>query len=571
MLTMCHFWAQVVVILCVGQRALTAALLITELHANPLGSESDAPGGRSHEYVEIVNTGPDTLRLDKLLLTDGREVDRIVPFAAPLSPHPTSPVAPQILAPGGCALILDATYSAVAHLRPHAIESSPLLLTTDDEDLGDGLASNDGVLLFWGESNRCDSALAWVADNSPLPFEPGQKILLENSPPPPEGFSWSCRQALFGQRYGVAAADPGCWAGIHQGWIVEYHAEAALRPDSTLLCTLGVVSTSSGAPPFSLSVRDGAGTRQVPQSLGRRSLDTATFLFALSLAPARSAGYTICLQTAAGTVEKQIDLSDIWVAPGSVVISELFPRATPQEPEWFELHNRSLGAVNLAGWSFGSSEQRELLSSTELLIAPQSYVVVCADSALMRRRYGASLVTMQPPHWNALSNYDDSLLLWDNHASLHELVYYCNEWFEGWTTHSLERVGFEGPCDGRSWVLSATPSAAQPNGSVIWRGVQKPAMEIGPLPFTPDGDGRNDYLAVHLKLPPGYRCKVMVVGFSGELYVAVDPLETELWLWDGRLSSGQMAPAGPFFVVAEMYEGQRRQGIRIRNKGVLWR
>lgn len=566
-----HFWALVVALVFLSGSPVSAALIITELHANPLGGESDAPGGRSHEYVEIVNTGPDSLWLDNLLLTDGRESDRLVAFAAPLPQHPTCPVAPLVLAPGGCALILDATYPSVAHLRSHAIQSPTLLLTTDDVELGDGLASDDGVLLFRGDVNRCDSALAWVANDVPLPFEPGQKILLDSCSEPPDGFSLSCTAVLFGQRLSVATPDPGRWAGLNRGWIVEYRCQELMQPDSTLLCTLALLPTLFPPPPFSLVVLDGAGTTLLPRSLGTSPLDAALLLFSIPLAVSGCGGYTIRLQTADATSEQKIDLSDIWVAPATVVVSELFPRASAREPEWFELHNRSSGAANLAGWSFGNAEQREPLSAAALVIAPHGYVVVCADTTLMRTRYGSALTAVQPPHWNALSNYDDSLLVWDNHGALHELVYYCNEWFPDWTTHSLERVRFEGPCDVRSWVMSALPSAAQPSRNAPWRAVVKPSVDIGPLPFTPDGDGRNDFLSVQLTLPPGYRCKVMIVGFGGEVFVTVDPLESAQWLWDGRLSSGQRAPAGPFFVVAEMYEGQNRQGVRIRKKGVLWR
>jgi len=101
-----------------------ADLVLSEVMFDPAGSDY------YDEFVELYNTGPDTVDLDGWWIGDGEELDRIVPL---------DEIA--LLAPGQFALILDPGYPE------HSTTYDPLppdvlLLTIDDASFGKGGWSN---------------------------------------------------------------------------------------------------------------------------------------------------------------------------------------------------------------------------------------------------------------------------------------------------------------------------------------------------------------------------------------------------------------------------------------------
>ena len=123
--------------------------------------------------------------------------------------------------------------------------------------------------------------------------------------------------------------------------------------------------------------------------------------------------------------------------------------------------------------------------------------------------------------------------------------------------------------DAASWAPAASPTPGQPNGAALWRAGEKPRLDAGPLPFTPDGDGRNDQLTVRVELPAGYSASVGIYGFSGKKLRSFSGPLSRQFSWDGRTDGGAPAPAGPFFVVME--STSPKGTIIVRKKGVLWR
>ena len=130
---------------------------------------------------------------------------------------------------------------------------------------------------------------------------------------------------------------------------------------------------------------------------------------------------------------------------------------------------------------------------------------------------------------------------------------------------SLDKDGL----DRTAWVLGALPSPGQPNQAVAWRSPASPSLRIGPTPFTPNGDGIDDALAIDVALPANATIRVSIYGFDGvKIRDFPDPPQKQ-YLWDGTDGSGRRAPLGPFFVVAEVTAGGKKS--LLRTKGVLWR
>jgi cytochrome c peroxidase len=92
---------------------------------------------------------------------------------------------------------------------------------------------------------------------------------------------------------------------------------------------------------------------------------------------------------------------------------------------------------------------------------------------------------------------------------------------------------------------------------------------MGPLPFTPDGDGEGDLLSIRVALPAEAELRLSVYSFEGSKVRTFSGPAVQQYFWDGRTDNGALAAVGPFFVIAEV---QTPSGVRtIRKKGVLWR
>ena len=123
-------------------------LIITELYRNPDGIESALCGGKSHEFIEIINPGPDTFFVDNFFLSDGNEADSILPFGMIISGHDSCVTNQSFLAPGQIGLILDSDYKVAVEKQGCVlpISKGTVLFTCADAELGNGLSDDDGIL-----------------------------------------------------------------------------------------------------------------------------------------------------------------------------------------------------------------------------------------------------------------------------------------------------------------------------------------------------------------------------------------------------------------------------------------
>jgi hypothetical protein len=253
----------------------------------------------------------------------------------------------------------------------------------------------------------------------------------------------------------------------------------------------------------------------------------------------------------------------------SVKINELFPRATASCPEWTELFNAGSAPVNVRGWYVGRPGDSSLITAGDAMIPGGGFLVMTKDTVQFYAAFPAVRHAVQPQHWHSLDNYHDTLMLWDANGVPRDSVGWDYRWFTAWENQSLSRVSFRvSGFDRTAWVLAENPTPGQPNPEVVWRSATAASLEIGPIPFTPNNDGRDDYLSIKLMLPPGATGSIAVYGFDGRKYYDVATVVSPEILWNGKTGSGATVPCGPFFVIAEVNNGGSK--IVIRKKGVLW-
>ena len=187
----------------------------------------------------------------------------------------------------------------------------------------------------------------------------------------------------------------------------------------------------------------------------------------------------------------------------------------------------------------------------------------------LKKYPGLDPLVTQPAIWHVLNNYRDTLCIWDSHGQLQDRICYQNAWFENWTDNSIERLlPDKDGLDSSNWALSVEPTPGFPNSNVFFRTRSKPDIEIGPVPFTPNGDGHDDLLLIKVTLPGAMSMRLSIVGFDGRLLYQFNGVKPQ-YTWDGKKNNGQYVANGPFFVVAKLTGGN--SVAVIRKKGVLWR
>jgi len=583
-------------------------VVITEFHRDPAaGNKNAIPGGYSHEFVELANFGSDTLFLSGLFLTNGKVCDSVTLFGAPIRGHEECVFDAAFIPPGGIAVVLPQNYPSALETAPATtfpIAPGTILFTVNHKTLGGGVANDDGIALFKGTRSQIDSLIDIAADpdffiSSPL----SGKIVL--SPKQSKGSSVVPVSLLLGERrYAVSPKEPlspGRFETFSDGLYMEYTADMV---SGIVRCTVAGIfvggevsgaswrlySRMSGAPGGAteidkgifnqlskrqISIHHGSSVGQLQKIniQGGSSIEQQRqFLFTFDITP-QERQYIFEVKFGGGeSISFPLDLSGFWANAGTLVITELYPKggsAAAGQPEWFEIKNASAADVNLNGWMFGNSKDTAVISAADFILPSGQYAAVCKDTALMLQRYRAVPNMVKPARWHTLNSYNDTLHIWSPNGVEADMAVYRSAWFGGWTAQSLERVfGGGSGSDSASWALCGRPTPGLPGRANRWRAIQSPSVDIGPIPFSPNGDGIDDALSIKMNIPPNYRATIKIFSFEGKLLRTFKG-EQETVLWDGKTDKGRPAAPGAIYIVTEFTSGKTRK--LIKKNGILWR
>jgi hypothetical protein len=567
--------------------AQSPGVVITEIHRDPAaGGKTAIPGGYSHSFVEIANFGGDTFFFKDVFLTNGKAVDSIRLFDAPVVGHASCRFGDACLPPGGIAVVLPQNYavrvadSVLAALSPvHPIADGTVLLTVNRKNLCGGLANDDGIALYRGTRSQIDSLISLAADPGVYVSAPlSGKIPL--SLKQPKGVSVVPASIVLGNRSGnrryilspTVPLTPGRYEALLDGMLIEYSADMFF---GTVQCSLAVVFVTENGQNATWRFYSNSSSGAAAEEIGRGVFgDRRQYLPAIDIDP-KPGNYVFEITTGGGrTVCVPIDLSGFWAAAGSLRVTEIYPRGSAKagQPEWFELQNVSTAGVNLNEWMFGNPSDTAVLAASDLILPSGQFIVVTKDTAAMRGKYPNIPMMIKPSRWIALNNNNDTICVLSPRGVTADMAVYRSAWFGrgGWTTQSLERVSGAGNGrDSVSWTLCHTPTPGFPGSAGAWRAVSAPSMEIGPTPFKPNGKKVDSFLSIRLKAPPNYRIKVKILSFDGKLLKTFTD-EKEVIMWDGKTEKSRPAPPGPIYVIAE-FTSTGGKKVTVRKNSILWR
>jgi hypothetical protein len=262
--------------------------------------------------------------------------------------------------------------------------------------------------------------------------------------------------------------------------------------------------------------------------------------------------------------------------PHSLIINEIMYDPLDGQNEWLELYNRSTQPINLAHWTFNdkptlSSVNSFVISDSSMMIQPGGFAVVAAESSvcniftnLRSPHPDISLSILNHSGGFGLNNDGDAVVLKDLTGQTIDSVAYLPQWHHPDVVdtrgRSLERINPNIETnDPRNWstctnVVGGTPGKI--NSVMTTSAANNSTISVSPNPFSPDGDGFEDYCIIHYSFSiPASMLNVRIYDIKGRCIRTLASCEFvgakgEI-IWDGFDESRQRARIGVYIVYVE--------------------
>jgi hypothetical protein len=286
------------------------------------------------------------------------------------------------------------------------------------------------------------------------------------------------------------------------------------------------------------------------------------------------------------------DTLGLWVLVGYrdpfLRINEIMAVPRQGEAEYVEILNADRDTIDLAGWSLGGPGQtgakQFLLSRRTLALVPGALFVLASDSALLRR-FGicdAHLVAVAGTSSLQLNNDADAIVLRDATGRTVDSVAYESRWHSPVLTapvgRSLERISPDLPSlDARNWGTSVAAMGGTPGcpnsirASLAGSGSH---LAAGPNPFSPDGDGHDDFTIIHFQTSrPSSWMSLKIYDIRGRLIRLLANDEpcagTGDVVWDGFDDRRCRARIGIYIILLEVVDEDRETVLTAKGSVVV--
>lgn len=260
-------------------------------------------------------------------------------------------------------------------------------------------------------------------------------------------------------------------------------------------------------------------------------------------------------------------------AAGDVIINEILFNPPPTGVDFVELYNKSDKYINLQNWRIANATTERLISQEVLIMPPQTYLVLTPDVAKLKQQYSRAIDSLL--HQVNLPSFNDkegTVRLLNAQGMLIDRLEYSQGWhfalLERKEGVSLERISFHAPTQERNnWHSAAAPFYGTPTYLNSQSEKQSPLVSISECfrienqVFTPDGDGFQDLMLLHLDCAAtGSVATVRIFDSTGRLVRTLlnqQTIAAGMFLaWDGITEEGSKARLGPYIVAIELFDLQ---------------
>ncbi len=271
----------------------------------------------------------------------------------------------------------------------------------------------------------------------------------------------------------------------------------------------------------------------------------------------------------------------------TLVINEIMYSPLSGKAEYVELFNASQSDVDLWQWRLhdrivsGSANEFKLCTSSRVM-HPGEYFVLCSDSTLaqMFPSIDDRLYTIVNQSSLGLNNEGDDIVLVDPSGTVVDSLSYSPAWHNANVTdkagRALEKINpLLASINARHWTTCAYAMGGTPGkqNSVFTSTLPlKSRLSISPNPFSPDGDGREDFTIIQYEMPltvsmirarvydaVGRRIRMLVNNEASGAHGSI--------VWDGMDDDKQKARVGIYIVLLEAIDD--RGGVVETAKGVV--
>ena len=262
--------------------------------------------------------------------------------------------------------------------------------------------------------------------------------------------------------------------------------------------------------------------------------------------------------------------------PHSLVMNEIMYDPLNGQNEWFEIFNRSNQPIDLANWNFNDKPTLTgvnsfVISNQSLTVKSGEYTVVAADStffqsfpSLTQPDSTIHICVLNHSSGFSFNNDGDAVVLKDLTGHTIDSVAYSPRWHHPDVVdtrgRSLERINPNiDSNDPRNWSTCTNISGGTPGkaNSIMTTSVKSTStISVSPNPFSPDGDGFEDFCIIRYNLPlMTSTLNLRIYDIKGRLIRTVANGELagpqgEI-VWDGTDDNKQRARIGVYVIFLE--------------------
>ena len=233
---------------------------------------------------------------------------------------------------------------------------------------------------------------------------------------------------------------------------------------------------------------------------------------------------------------------------------------SPQS-EYVEIYNNSSLPIDLNGWSISDSDssKKKIITSQEALIQPGGFFLLAADSIHFQffgENENSLIIGSRFPR---LNNDGDEIYLYSPSGTLIDNVT-VSPALAGGRGIAAERIDPLSDSQSRSnWLssvdlLGGTPAESNSVSKEIISSNLR--LKLTPNPFSPDGDGFDDFLNIDYTLPSrSVIMDIMIFDSIGRrvrrLLSSVTAGSEGIIIWDGLDDRGRKLPIGIYIIYLE--------------------
>ncbi len=535
--------------------------VINEVMANPRGHESSS--GDKNEFVEIYNPDSTPVDLTRFMISDGDEIDSIVPFAdsSILDLYPGVFINQNNIPPRCYGIIIDREYLDSSDVsQPYNFPDGSVIFTTGDNDIGNGLSNNDPLYLI---SFRWDTVDAYGTPSDPtdsVPVNPPDGVSVERINP----FETD-REDNWGLSVNSTGSTPGTQNSL------------------TRWCDLGIINlshTNGGVgEPIRLSIkvknfginpvdsfRIGVisncfdTTLSVEHSLEWR--DTATVDF--TTPEITEQFLTLKVFVDLNGDENPFNDTTLVLIPINLpplVINEVMYKDTV---EWVEIYNNTETGINLRGFKLKDSSTRSSGLFPDVYLNSHGYLVITGDSSLLRGRFPDVGNYIQVENFPILNNNYDDVILFDAGGDVIDSLRYSSSW-GGEEGVSLERISPMVATNLReNWGSSRATSGGTPGepNSLSQFKVQSKILQLSSKIFTPD---RGNFV-IKINVKPSDKVILYIFDLRGRLVRKLIDGESGVYIvsWDGKNRWGVKVQKGLYILYCATESRKEKAVIMVK-------